>query len=270
MPELPEIETILRGIAPRILGQIFSKVIIRQPKLRWEIPKTISKELVNQKIINITRRGKYLLLQTENGTLIIHLGMSGRLLLLPRKHIVAKHEHITFELENGLALCYIDPRRFGAILLAKDPSKHTLLKNLGPEPLSAEFSAPYLLQKAKNRTCSLKQLIMNNNVVVGIGNIYACETLFLAHIRPDTITKSLSSKQCILLVKAIKDVLAHAISKNGTTFRDYATSEGKSGNFQNELMVYGKAGLPCKVCGTTLQKIKLGQRNTVFCPKCQK
>jgi formamidopyrimidine-DNA glycosylase len=270
MPELPEIETTLRGIKPCVLQQKITAVIIKQYRLRFNIPPSLNQELKNQTVLKIIRRGKYLLFSVKTGTLIIHLGMSGRLQICSQEHLFAKHEHVNLLFSNGLALCYIDPRRFGAILWTKnDPLQHSLLKSLGPEPLTKNFSGKYLFEQAKNRKCSVKQFIMNSKTVSGVGNIYANEALFAAGILPYVPVKNISQKRCDILVKKIKGILKKAIANNGTTIRDFATSKGKPGNFQKKLQVYGRANLACKKCKTTLKEMRLGQRSTVFCPNCQ-
>lgn len=271
MPELPEVETVSRGIRPLLLKQKITQIIVRQPKLRWTIPRSLNNDLKQQTIQQVTRRGKYLLLATENGTIIIHLGMSGVLLVQPQQHTWAKHEHVNIILANGYALCFIDPRRFGTILwTTQDPQQHRLLKHLGPEPLTRDFNARYLINAARRHKCTIKQFIMNNHIVVGVGNIYATEALFLAKIHPTTPANQVSAAHLTKLVTTIKQVLKLAIKNSGTTIRDYATSDGKPGNFQHRLYVYGRQNQPCKKCKTILQAIRLGQRNTVFCPSCQK
>lgn len=270
MPELPEVETTLRSIKPHLLKQKISAIIIKQPKLRWKIPQQFSAKVKNQTVLNIQRRGKYLLIQLTKGWIIIHLGMSGKLCICPHEHQLQKHEHVNLILQSGLSLCYIDPRRFGAILWTdQDPLQHKLLKSLGPEPLTPEFNGTYLYNQAQKHKCSVKQFIMNNQVVVGVGNIYANEALFLANIRPDKKANLISKESYILLAKNIKAILTKAIKLRGTTIKDFA-SNGKPGSFQQLLNVYGRAFQPCKQCGTLLEEKRIGQRNTVFCPNCQK
>jgi formamidopyrimidine-DNA glycosylase len=270
MPELPEVETILCGIKKQILNIPILDVIIRQYQLRWPIPKNIRTKLLNNIFLNVTRRGKYLLLNTQNGALILHLGMSGRLQILPKDHEIGKHEHVTIIFADGKSLCFIDPRRFGSLLWTSlDPKQHKLLKFLGPEPLSTNFTGKYLFSKSRNRKVAVKQFLMNSKVVVGVGNIYANEALFLAKIHPQKSSQNLTLVESELLVKSIKIILKNAIKKGGTTIRDYITSDGKTGYFQNELQVYGRSGLPCINCVSLLQEIRMGGRSTVFCPKCQ-
>lgn len=269
MPELPEVETVRSSIASRIIGSKISKVLVYQPKLRQLISRNLKKILTGQKILSITRRGKYLLLHTTCGTIIIHLGMSGRLLILPTKHQRNKHEHVTVFLDNGKALCFIDPRRFG-LFLWTDKSEHPLLKKLGKEPLAQDFTGDYLFQLSRKRKITIKQFIMDNHIVTGIGNIYASEILFAAKIPPTLPANKISKKQAQILVAKTKSILKLAIKKRGTTFRDYVDGSGMHGNFQKYLKVYGRDGEPCLICKTPLSSTRLGQRATVYCPKCQK
>lgn len=269
MPELPEVETVRLSIAPQIIGSRISKVLVYQPKLRQLVPHNLAKKLTGQKIGSVTRRGKYLLLRTSRGTIIIHLGMSGRLLILPTKHQRDQHEHITIFLDNGKALCFIDPRRFG-LFLWTDKKEHPLLKKLGKEPLATDFTSDYLFQLSRKRKITIKQFIMDNRVVTGIGNIYASEILFAAKISPTLPAKKINKKQAQILVAKTKSILKLAIKKRGTTFRDYVDGSGARGNFQKFLKVYGRNGEPCLICKTPLSSTRLGQRSTVYCPQCQK
>lgn len=270
MPELPEIETICRGISQALIQQQIKTVIIRNYKLRWPIAKDLETTLIGQQIHQIKRRGKYILVTTQTGTLIIHLGMSGNLQIKPAKHAPAKHEHATIIFTNGLALCYNDPRRFGAIVWTKDkPSQHVLLKNLGPEPLERNFNAEYLFNRAKRCQTTIKQFIMDNKIVVGVGNIYANEALFAAKINPWQKANTITLKRYKLLGKKIREILRYAIESGGTTIKDYSDSKGKKGSFQYQLKVYGKQTHNCLNCKTKLQLSRIGQRATVFCPHCQ-
>ena len=270
MPELPEVETIMRGLDPHLKGAIIDDVIIRCSQLRWPIPCHLKHTLSAQQIMNISRRGKYLLIHVSVGTLIIHLGMSGSLRILTQVAAPAPHDHMDLIFSNHLILRYNDPRRFGAILWTQEnPLDHFLLKSMGIEPLDVHFTGQYLRQLTLRRHTPIKSFIMNSKIVVGIGNIYAAEALFLASIHPLTPTHSLSISQCEQLVKSIKTLLKHAISEGGTTLKDFVNSEGKPGYFSQKLHVYGRAGLPCMVCHTPLQSMKLGQRSTVFCATCQ-
>lgn len=270
MPELPEVETIKRGLTPTLLHQTITKIIIRNPKLRWTIPSNLSKKLVNLKVIEIQRRGKYLLFKTKLGVLILHLGMSGRLQLLNEPPEPQRHDHVDIIFSNGVTLRYTDPRRFGCLIWTEQPAEqHKLLVNLGVEPLSKNFSGRYLYEQAVKRKIPAKTLLMNHQIVVGIGNIYANEALFEAGIHPLIPAKSLSFPQCQKLVASCKQVLRRAIKAGGTTLKDYQNAHGQLGYFSQKLKVYGKAELPCQICGTPLVGITIGSRATVFCPKCQ-
>lgn len=271
MPELPEIETVCRGLHSRVLNRKVAAVLVRQHQLRWPIPKNLPKILTSQIVQEITRRGKYILLKVQAGTLIIHLGMSGSLQFKSREHVWNKHEHVNIVFNDQLTLCYNDPRRFGAILWTiKNPLEHSLLKNLGPEPLSKDFTAKYFFNCAKRSKCAIKQFIMNNQVVVGIGNIYANEVLFIAKINPLQKAHSISYRRYQMLTKKIKDLLQSAIKHGGTTIKDYSDSQGNKGSFQNKLLVYGRQGQSCVKCKSKLQHMRVEQRSTVFCPSCQK
>jgi formamidopyrimidine-DNA glycosylase len=270
MPELPEVETTCRGIAPHIESHRISKVTIRNPKLRWPIPKEIKKILQGEQIHQIYRRAKYLLFKCDSGSLIIHLGMSGHLQIVDDNKAIGKHDHADFQFDNGLILRYTDPRRFGAILWTDDDiNQHPLFKNLGPEPLSDKFNSDYLCKVAKGRRVTIKTFIMNGNNVVGVGNIYANEALFLAKIHPKTAAGKLDSKQYKKLVTAIKLVLDKAISAGGTTLKDFRKSDGKPGYFAQQLSVYGRENKPCIQCSSDIVQYKEAQRATYFCPQCQ-
>ena len=270
MPELPEVETIMRGLAPQLEGTTVQEVIIRQHQLRWPIPSHLKTSLSQQKIIKLTRRGKYLLLQATYGTLIIHLGMSGSLRVLNLSTPPTAHDHIDIIFSTDKLLRYNDPRRFGAVLWTEeDPLNHPLLLLMGLEPFDVHFTGQYLQKKAWNRKVPIKPFIMNSKIVTGIGNIYAAEALFLANIHPSTPAGQLTQQQYERLVDSIKTILMAAISQGGTTLKDFVNSEGKPGYFSQKLHVYGRAGLPCILCGSPLQSIQLGQRSTVFCAHCQ-
>ena len=270
MPELPEVETTRRGIEPFLQGQRVSRVIVRERRLRWPIPDDMDVRLSGQRIECVERRAKYLLIKAEVGTLISHLGMSGSLRLVPADAPVGKHEHVDIVLESGLALRYTDPRRFGALLWSDDPLNHPLLRKLGPEPLTDLFAGERLYQLSRGKSMAVKPFIMDNAVVVGVGNIYASESLFAAGIDPRREAGTLSRARYIKLADEIKRILAHAIERGGTTLRDFVGGDGQPGYFQQELFVYGRSGEFCKVCGSTLREIKLGQRASVYCPKCQR
>lgn len=271
MPELPEVETTLRGIQPHIQTQKIDKITIRHFGLRWPIPKNLPILLKRQTIIKADRRGKYLLLHTKTGTLILHLGMSGSLRILTKNTPPKKHDHFDIHFNNHVILRFTDPRRFGACLWTKDnPLEHKLLKNLGPEPLSKDFTGKYLWTRAQQRKVAVKTFLMNSNIVVGVGNIYAAEALFAAGIHPNTPAENVSEKKYLLLATHIKKILSNAIKKGGTTLKDFVDSQGKPGYFSVHLKVYGRAGQACLKCKTILEQIRLGQRGTVFCKKCQK
>lgn len=270
MPELPEVETTCRGIEPHIKNQMVTAVVIRNHQLRWPISPTLKKKLPQQTIEAVNRRGKYLLLQTQLGHLIIHLGMSGSLRILQNQTAAKKHDHVDINFSNNVCLRFNDPRRFGCIIWTEEnPSDHPLLKHLGPEPLTDDFNGNHLYQLSRKRKAPIKSFVMNSEVVVGVGNIYANEALFLAGIHPKKSVNQITIEQYDLLVKKIKYVLAAAIKQGGTTLRDYVNGDGKPGYFKQQLNVYGRAELPCVNCKTILQEIRLGQRSTVFCERCQ-
>lgn len=270
MPELPEVEVTRRGISPHIKMQRVAGLVIRQPQLRWPVTDGIEKILGNKTLLDIVRRGKYLLLNFEQGTAFIHLGMSGSIRILDADTEAGKHDHFDILFSNGKILRYNDPRRFGAFLWAgKAPYEHKLLKNLGVEPLQDEFDADYLYQASKNRKIAIKQLIMNANLVVGVGNIYANEALFLAGIHPERAANRISYKRYARLVSTIKQVLGAAITQGGTTLKDFSQTDGKPGYFSQSLYVYGRGGKQCTHCGKVLVEIRQNQRSTVFCKTCQ-
>ncbi len=270
MPELPEVETTRRGIAPHLVGQRVSRVIVRERRLRWPIPEDLDVRLSGQRIEAVERRAKYLLIRFEAGTLIAHLGMSGSLRLVEGALPPAKHEHVDLLLESGQALRYTDPRRFGALLWSDDPLNHVLLASLGPEPLSEAFDGERLFQLSRGRSMAVKPFIMDNAVVVGVGNIYASEALFAAGIDPRRPAGGISRARYLKLADEIKRILALAIERGGTTLRDFVGGDGKPGYFQQELFVYGRGGEFCKHCGTTLREVRLGQRASVYCSRCQR
>ena len=270
MPELPEVETTCRGISPHINNNIITDVIVRNRNLRWPIPTGLKTKLKDQKIISVTRRAKYLLVKTEVGTLIIHLGMSGSLRILPKAAAVEKHDHFEIQFKSGICLRLKDPRRFGSVLWTKkDPLKHKLLINLGPEPLDEEFNATLLFDKSRKRKTTIKQFIMDAKIVVGVGNIYASEALFLSSIHPKRLAGKLSKAQSLSLTKAIKKILKQAIKQGGTTLKDFTSSDGKPGYFSQKLKVYNRAEESCLTCKKPIKQITLGQRSTFYCPNCQ-
>lgn len=270
MPELPEVETTRRGIEPHIFGQKVERVIVRQPKLRWPIPDDLHTNLIGQEFQSVRRRGKYILLGVEAGTVILHLGMSGSLRVLLADITPEKHDHVDIVLDNGFTLRYRDPRRFGAILwTVDDPGQHHLLASLGPEPLSEKFDGSGLFQHSRNRRQAVKSFIMDSHVVVGVGNIYASEALFRAGIHPDRAAGRISKQRYQLLVEQVRAVLTEAIQQGGTTLRDFANEAGKPGYFQQTLKVYGRAGEPCVRCEGMIRSIKITQRSSFYCPDCQ-
>lgn len=270
MPELPEVETTRQGIAPYIEHNTIIQVVIRESQLRWPITNKLDEKLSGQVIQSVCRRAKYLLLTTTNGTLLIHLGMSGRLRILSTFQQPEKHDHVDIVFADGIILRFTDPRRFGAVLWTSEPPlQHSLLNHLGPEPLEAVFDAEYLLQRSRKRQVSIKTFIMNAETVVGVGNIYASESLFLSGIHPQLITENLSKSQATKLVDAIKITLTKAIAAGGTTLRDFRDSEGKPGYFAQELWVYARQNQACKQCGHPIELIRQSQRATYFCPHCQ-
>ena len=271
MPELPEVETTRRGITPHLKGQRVTKVIVRQPMLRWPVPHNLAQLLAGQIITDVTRRGKYLLLQTAKGTLILHLGMSGSLRIINSKTAPEKHDHVDIVIGNNKCLRLRDPRRFGAVLwTSDDPVQHELLRKLGPEPLSDDFTAEYLFDRSRKRKQSIKQFIMDSHMVVGVGNIYANEALFLAGIRPGTAAGRLTRNRVEQLVQHIREVLEAAIKQGGTTLRDFTASDGKPGYFQQQLYVYGRGNEACRICSTPIKLMRQGQRATYYCPQCQR
>jgi len=271
MPELPEVETTCKGIAPHIENNIITKVIVRNRNLRWPIPKGLNTKLAKQQIISVTRRAKYLLINTEIGTLIVHLGMSGSLRILSVDDAVEKHDHFELQFKDGICLRLRDPRRFGCVLWTKDdPFKHKLLINLGPEPLDKEFNAELLFEKSRKRKTTIKQFIMDAKVVVGVGNIYASESLFLAGINPKRLAGKITKKNALDLTAAIKKILKQAIKQGGTTLKDFTASDGKPGYFQQKLKVYDRKDELCVTCKKPIKQITLGQRSTFYCSNCQK
>lgn len=269
MPELPEVETTKRGILPYLKGQTIKQIVVRQPKLRWPISEAIF-NAHGQEILDVKRRAKYLLLQLPNNWIIIHLGMSGSLRVLLNPQQAAKHDHVDLTLENGVILRYTDPRRFGSWLWAKNLDHVTQLLHLGPEPLSDELTAKYLFSKAQNRHVPIKTFIMDNHIAVGVGNIYASESLFMAKINPNRKVNTLSLFEFEQLVIAIKHVLSKSIEQGGTTLKDFLQSDGKPGYFAQKLQVYGRDGEKCYLCQTEIKSQKIGQRNTFYCEICQK
>lgn len=271
MPELPEVETTKNGIAPHITGQVITGVCVRQKQLRWPIDALLGKHIMHQNIIAVSRRAKYLLVSFAHGTLICHLGMSGSLRIVSNHEPSTKHDHVDIALSNGRLLRYNDPRRFGAILWTQAAiTEHPLLRSLGPEPLSDDFTAEYLYGAIHKKKTTIKQTIMDQRLVVGVGNIYACESLFVAGVLPTKPASKVTRAQCNRVVSAIKNILTQAIHQGGTTLRDFVNSDGKPGYFKQQLLVYGRKDQPCKKCHRILVEKRLQNRATVYCPKCQK
>lgn len=270
MPELPEVETTRRGLEPHLQGKTLHKVIVRDGRLRWPVPGNLDKRLTGKKLLSISRRGKYLLFDFGDVFQIVHLGMSGSLRFVDKSEPPAAHDHVEWVFKGNVVLRLRDPRRFGAVLLTEDPLNHPLLSHLGPEPLTADFNGEYLYAACRGRKTSIKNLIMDSQVMVGVGNIYASESLFRAGIRPGRSAGRLSRTECAKLAGAIKTTLQNAVNAGGSSLRDYVSTSGELGYFQLHTKVYDRAGLPCKVCGTPIKKVTGGQRSTFYCPVCQK
>lgn len=271
MPELPEVETTRRGIAPHVEGRRIERVVVRDGRLRQPVPRRINQLAAGQLIRTVARRGKYLLLEGTAGSVMIHLGMSGSLRLLPAGTAAGKHDHVDVELADGGCLRLRDPRRFGLLLwVAGDPALHPLLSKLGPEPLERAFNADYLYQRARGRVLAVKPFLMDAQVVVGVGNIYANEALFSAAVHPRRPAGDLSRDECARLVKSIKAVLRRAIAQGGTTLRDFVAGDGRPGYFKQRLKVYDREGEPCLICAAEIVCERLGQRATYFCGRCQR
>ena len=268
MPELPEVETTLRGISPLLSNALINRLTVRQPSLRWPVTSGLAEIVKGQKLHSLHRRAKYIIMQLDHGSMLIHLGMSGSLRLVAAGSEWRKHDHIEMQMSNGSVLRYHDPRRFGCWLWSD--SEHSQLAKLGPEPLSSAFDGDRLYRLSRSRKMPVKPFIMDNNTVVGVGNIYASEALFRSGIRPDRAAGKISKQRYDLLSQHIRDVLEAAIEQGGTTLRDFVNGNGEPGYFQQTLSVYGRGGLPCTRCGGTLKETKLGQRSSVFCARCQR
>lgn len=269
MPELPEVETAKNGISPYLSGFVIEKITVRQPKLRWQVSPELA-QISQQKVTALSRRAKYLIIHTERGYIIGHLGMSGSVRIVPPDSPIDKHDHLDIVMNNGKIMRYNDPRRFGAWLWTDNLDEFHLFLKLGPEPLSDEFNAAYLFKKSRKKSTALKTFIMDNAVVVGVGNIYANESLFLCGLHPLKPAGKLTKAQCELLAGTIKQVLSTAIQQGGTTLKDFLQPDGRPGYFAQELLVYGNKDKPCPKCGTTIESIIIGQRNSFYCSKCQK
>jgi len=270
MPELPEVETTRRGIAPHLVGHRIEALKIRQPRLRWPIPAALRRNLPGQRVEAVERRAKYLLVHTAAGSALLHLGMSGSLRVLPAATPAGKHDHVDWLLDSGQMLRYTDPRRFGSQLWQASGKIHPLLADLGPEPLDAGFDGAYLWRKSRRRAAAVKLFLMDQHIVVGVGNIYVSEALFAAGIRPGRAAGSISLARYERLAEEIKRILACAITRGGTTLRDFLSPDGEPGYFEQELFVYGRTGQPCKVCASTIRGVVIGQRSTFYCPRCQR
>jgi formamidopyrimidine-DNA glycosylase len=270
VPELPEVETTRRGIEPHVVGKRIARLLVHDRRLRWPVDAQISSVVAGRSIRSAGRRAKYLLLETDAGTLILHLGMSGSLRVLPASTPRIAHDHVDIELDSGQTLRFNDPRRFGSLFLSADPASHPLLKHLAPEPLEAEFDGAYLYRITRRRSVAIKQLLMNSRLVVGVGNIYASEALFRARIRPRRQARSLKLQECARLARAIKATLSLAVMVGGTTLRDYVGADGNPGYFRQKLYVYERASKPCRVCRHVVRQFTQGQRSTYWCAHCQK
>ncbi|MDQ1814648.1 bifunctional DNA-formamidopyrimidine glycosylase/DNA-(apurinic or apyrimidinic site) lyase [Massilia sp. CCM 9210] len=277
MPELPEVEVTRRGVAPHIDGRIVDSVLTRREGLRWPFPPGLSDLLAGQRILHTGRRGKYLLIAFDHGTLIIHLGMSGHLRVLPPDTAVKKHDHFDLVVEGDAGrqvLRMNDPRRFGAVLWHPgddgELDQHILLRGLGVEPLEAGFSGELLYRETRRRSAPIKQVLLAGDIVVGVGNIYACESLFRAGISPKTPAARIGRERYNRLAEAIRLILSEAIVQGGSTLRDFIAVNGQSGYFQQTYFVYDRAGVPCRNCGAEIRQIKQGQRSTFYCVHCQK
>jgi formamidopyrimidine-DNA glycosylase len=269
MPELPEVETSRRGIEPWIVDRTITSVVVRDRRLRWPVPRGIEGKLRGRTIDSVGRRAKYLLINTDAGTAIVHLGMTGSVFIVDRDAPAGVHDHFDIELDSGKALRFRDPRRFGSFLWSREPLRHPLLAKLGPEPLGEDFSGDYLWATSRGRKISIKQFIMNAQIVVGVGNIYASESLFLAGINPRRAAGRVARHRYELLATAIRDVLSRSIKAGGTTLRDFYGGDGEPGYFRQQLEVYDREGEHCRQCNTLITAIVQGQRSTYYCKSCQ-
>ncbi len=271
MPELPEVETTRRGIAPYLQGQRILAMIVRDGRLRWPVPSELPAWIAGRRIERLERRSKYLLLDCGEGWLILHLGMSGSLRIVPAALPPAPHDHVDLVLESGQALRLRDPRRFGAVLFVRgEPMQHKLLQGLGPEPLEREFTADWLYARTRGRTAPIKSVLMDNRMVCGVGNIYANESLFRAGIHPARHAGRISHKRYQRLVEGVRVTLRAAIRAGGSSLRDFVHADGSSGYFQQHYLVYGREGEKCKSCGASIKSVRIGQRSAFYCPRCQR
>ncbi|MDG2951938.1 bifunctional DNA-formamidopyrimidine glycosylase/DNA-(apurinic or apyrimidinic site) lyase [Exercitatus varius] len=269
MPELPEVETAKNGIAPYLNGFYIEKIVVRQPKLRWPVSPELAR-ISHQKVTALSRRAKYLIIHTEQGYIVGHLGMSGSVRIVPPDAAVDKHDHLDIVMSNGKIMRYNDPRRFGAWLWTENPDEFHLFAKLGPEPLSDGFNGDYLFKKSRKKLTALKSFIMDNAVVVGVGNIYANEVLFQCGLHPEKPAGKITKTQAALLAETIKKELIRAIAQGGTTLKDFLQPDGRPGYFVQELQIYGKKGENCPKCGQKIESFSVGQRNSYVCPHCQK
>jgi formamidopyrimidine-DNA glycosylase len=271
LPELPEVETTRRGIEPHAVGCRILQLRVYEPRLRWRVAKETAGKVAGQRIRATGRRAKYLLFELDSGTLLLHLGMSGSLRVLPAATARTAHDHVDLVLDSGQALRFNDPRRFGSLHYTTAPvEEHPLLAKLAPEPFDKRFTAEYLWSITRRRRVAIKQLLMNSHLVVGVGNIYASEALFRARIRPQRQAKSLTRAEAARLVRAVRTVLRAAIRVGGTTLRDYVGADGNAGYFRQKLFVYERDAKACRVCRTKVRHLNQGQRSSYYCPTCQK
>jgi formamidopyrimidine-DNA glycosylase len=271
MPELPEVETTRRGLAPHLVNQRIRSVIVRNRALRMRVPAKLGKYLAGATIRKVERRGKYLLIDCGTGTLIVHLGMSGRLWLVDADIEAGPHDHFDLVLDNGKTVRLRDPRRFGLVLWHRDGApEHKLLASIGPEPLSADFGGAWLYDITRSRSAAIKNVLMDSRVVAGVGNIYASEALFRARINPKLEARRVGRTRYDVLAQKIRETLEAAIEAGGSTLRDFVGGDGRAGYFQNEHLVYARGGEPCRACGTNIRELRQGQRSTFYCPVCQR
>ena len=270
MPELPEVETTRRGIEPWLTGETIEAVIVRDRRLRWPVPEDLERRLAGQTIKGLRRRSKYIFFDVADGSAMLHLGMSGSVRIIDPDEPPGKHDHVDIRLDSGKAMRFRDPRRFGSLLWADDPAAHPLIAGLGPEPLSDEFDGDTLWRASRGRKIAIKPFIMTASVVVGVGNIYASESLFAAGIHPKRAAGRVSRERYQKLAEAIRSVLQRAIDAGGTTLRDFHGGDGEPGYFKQQLDVYGRDGRECRRCGGEVRSVVLGQRSTFYCPDCQR
>ncbi len=270
MPELPEVETTRRGIEPHLLGRLVTALSVREPRLRWPIGEAVASGLTGLPILAVQRRAKYLLLDNARGSALIHLGMSGSLRILGAHTALKSHDHYDLLLDDGKLLRFNDPRRFGSLVWQPAGSVHRLLADLGPEPFVPGFDGEYLHARASGRRVPVKNFLMDQGVVVGVGNIYAAEALFAVGIDPRRAAGKVARRRYDALAIAVKAILSHAITRGGTTLRDFLRPDGEPGYFEQELQVYGRAGQPCRQCQTPIISVRLGQRSSFYCPRCQR